>query len=253
MHLQSCCETRPRYRFPRAGKFGRWVATDARSIPLLKRPFLSAASQMSGLTHRFGGRGNFHDLACCEFPVQRRLTIGSRRARGLSPSAERLVTPPRRRTTAARKHVSVEPAAAQSPLSITWMSGSVERTRRELMTLLRGRGICKASDAGASVQRRSIVEDGKANAPAPHVGLLVAIAMSLGMWGLLYLGAVNLWSLVVNQPHVAIEGRSVPQLASLSDNPQVRLPIQTGRRQKSTQRRRHGPSFAARAFGRSPL
>jgi hypothetical protein len=97
------------------------------------------------------------------------------------------------------------------------------------------------------------VEDGKANVPAPNVGLLVAIAMSLGMWGLLYLGAVNLWSLVVNQPQVAIEGRSVPQLASLTDNPQVKLPTQTGRRPKNTQKRRHGPSFAARTFGRSPL
>ena len=37
------------------------------------------------------------------------------------------------------------------------------------------------------------MKTGKATKPAYRI-LMLAIAMSLGMWGLLYLGAVNLWS-----------------------------------------------------------
>jgi hypothetical protein len=109
-----------------------------------------------------------------------------------------------------------------------------------------------ALDPGESVHRRSIVENGNANVHAPAVGLLIAIAMSFGMWGLLYLGAASLWSRVVS-PEVASEGRNVPQYASLTDDPQVKLPTQTSRRPKTTQKRRHGPTFAARAYNRSSL
>jgi hypothetical protein len=96
------------------------------------------------------------------------------------------------------------------------------------------------------------VEDGNANVHAPAVGLLIATAVSFGMWGLLYLGAASLWSRVVSQPEFASEGRNVPQYASLADDPQVKLPTQTSR-PKNTQKRRHGPTFAARAFNRSAL
>ena len=97
------------------------------------------------------------------------------------------------------------------------------------------------------------MEDGNANVHAPAVGLLIATAVSFGMWGLLYLGAASLWSRVVSQLEVASEGRNVPQYASLTDDPQVKLPTQTSRRPKTTQKRRHGPTFAARAFNRSAL
>jgi hypothetical protein len=107
------------------------------------------------------------------------------------------------------------------------------------------------------------VENGKANAPAPNVGLLAAIAVSLGMWALLYFAATGVWVRMAydrdlaRRPgaseSVAVERQSVPQLASLTDYAQVKLPTQTGRRPKNTQRRQHGPSFAARAFSRSSL
>ena len=107
------------------------------------------------------------------------------------------------------------------------------------------------------------MKNGKANAPAPNVGLLAAIAVSLGMWALLYFAATGVWVRMAydrdlargpgSSESVAVERQSVPQLASLTDHPQVKLPTQTSRRPKNTQRRQHGPSFAARAFSRSSL
>jgi hypothetical protein len=93
------------------------------------------------------------------------------------------------------------------------------------------------------------MENGKANEPATNVVLMLAIAMSLGMWGLLYLGAASVWSRLVNHTDVAVEGHSIPHLASLADLPQVRLPSRT--RAKTARKRRLGPTLAARVFNRS--
>ena len=42
------------------------------------------------------------------------------------------------------------------------------------------------------------------NGPGPNV-LLIAIAMSLGMWGLLYLGVASVWSRLADQSHGHLE------------------------------------------------
>ena len=94
------------------------------------------------------------------------------------------------------------------------------------------------------------MENGKANEPAPGL-LMLAFVMSLGMWGLLYLGAASVWSRLVNHPHVAVEGQFDPQLASLSNDPQATLPTRTRARVEKTRKRQLGPTYAARVFSRS--
>lgn len=89
----------------------------------------------------------------------------------------------------------------------------------------------------------------KENALTLNTPLILAMAVSLGMWGLLYLGGASVWSRLVNHSEVAVEERSTPQLASLTDQSQVKLPARS--RVKATRKRRFGPSLAARVFNRS--
>ena len=85
----------------------------------------------------------------------------------------------------------------------------------------------------------------KGNEPTPNVLLMLALAV--GMWGLLYLGLRAAGP--GRNPDIAVEAESVPQLANLSNQPQVTLPTRT--RAKATRQRRFGPSLAARVFSRS--
>jgi hypothetical protein len=86
--------------------------------------------------------------------------------------------------------------------------------------------------------------------PGPNV-LLIAVAMSLGIWGLLYLGVASIWSRLANQSHIAVEGEVVPQIANLTDQPKMNFPART--KVKNTRKRWLGPALAARVFHRSSL
>jgi hypothetical protein len=81
-----------------------------------------------------------------------------------------------------------------------------------------------------------------ADHPAPNVLLMVALA--LGMWGLVYLGAASLWPR--QSPALAVESVHAPQLASLTAPPQMKSPMRTGVKAKRT--RRIGPSLAQRVL-----
>jgi hypothetical protein len=84
--------------------------------------------------------------------------------------------------------------------------------------------------------------------PAPNVGLglVVAVALSVGLWGLIYLGVASVWSRLVDHSVIAVDGENVPHSASLVDKPRAQLPTQT--RVKATRKRRRGPHLAARVF-----
>jgi hypothetical protein len=87
----------------------------------------------------------------------------------------------------------------------------------------------------------------QANEPAPNV--LLMLAMAAGMWGLVYLGVASVWPRGVDRSDLAVEGRHVPQLASVTDQPVAKLPTRTT--VKTKRKRRVGPSFAQRVFGPS--
>ena len=84
----------------------------------------------------------------------------------------------------------------------------------------------------------------KANEPVPNV--LLMLAMAAGMWGLVYLGVASVWPREVNRPSVAVERENVPHLASLTNQPQAKLP--TRNKLKAKRKRRMGPSLAERVF-----
>jgi hypothetical protein len=86
--------------------------------------------------------------------------------------------------------------------------------------------------------------------PAPNLrlGLAVAMGLSAAMWGLIYLGVASVWPWLANRPDVAVEGQSVPHLASLAQ-PRAQLPA--GIWVKATRKRQRGPHLASRVFSPS--
>jgi hypothetical protein len=90
---------------------------------------------------------------------------------------------------------------------------------------------------------------GKSNEPLPNtaLGLGLALAVSLAMWGLLYVGIVSVWPRQAN--HIAVEGESVPHVASLINEPIAQLPVRG--RAKVTRKTRHGSRVLARVFNRT--
>jgi hypothetical protein len=85
----------------------------------------------------------------------------------------------------------------------------------------------------------------KAYESAPP-NVLLLLAMTAGMWGLVYLGVVSVWSRTTNHSGSPDRER-VPQLATLTDQqPQVKSPARTRMMAKRSKRVR--PSFAERVF-----
>ena len=85
--------------------------------------------------------------------------------------------------------------------------------------------------------------------------VLLMLAMSLGLWGLLCLGIASAWPRQVGNPDIAgreavpvpsMQGHAMPQLVSLGEQPLLQRPTRT--RVKVARNRRWGPTLAARVF-----
>jgi hypothetical protein len=81
--------------------------------------------------------------------------------------------------------------------------------------------------------------------PEPDPTVLWILVITAGLWGLLYLVVVNLWSSSSGRPDTVIERKHVPQIASLVDRPRI---MSRPRAKMKVKRKRQRMALAVRIF-----